>query len=229
MRYKQLCVAVAASALMGSLFAVTKPVDKKDLGYAMGYQTAKALVAHKVPVDTSAFNQGMQDGLKGKPTQMTEKQIQTTISTFQQQAIKKMQAKIAQQGTLNDKKQQAFLLKNKSVKGVKVLASGLQYKIITAGKGPQPTAKDIVTVNYEGKLLNGKVFDSSYKRGKPASFPVDAVIKGWQQALLMMHQGATWNLYIPSSLAYGKFGAPGAIGPNELLIFKVQLLKIKKS
>ena len=120
----------------------------------------------------------------------------------------------------------AFLAKNKQEKGVVTLDSGLQYKIIQEGTGPKPTLTDTVTVDYEGTLQNGKVFDSSYKRGQPATFPVAGVIAGWTQALQLMPVGSTWMLYIPASLAYGKQGAPGAIGPNEMLIFKVHLISI---
>lgn len=123
---------------------------------------------------------------------------------------------------------EAFLQQNKKKQGVVTTASGLQYKVMTEGKGEKPKATDIVTVNYEGKLINGKEFDSSYKRGEPATFPVNGVIAGWTEALQLMPVGSTWELYIPASLAYGAEGAPPAIGSNETLIFKVQLLSVKK-
>ncbi len=123
---------------------------------------------------------------------------------------------------------EAFLAKNKLKTGVITLADGLQYKVIKAGTGDQPTANDTVTVNYAGTLINGTEFDSSYKRGEPASFPVNGVIPGWTEALQLMKAGSTWELYIPSSLAYGEQGAPPSIGPNETLIFKVELINVKK-
>lgn len=119
-----------------------------------------------------------------------------------------------------------FLASNKSKPGVITLSDGLQYKVITEGKGPKPTATDTVTVDYQGSFINGKVFDSSYQRGEPASFPVNGVIPGWQEALQLMNTGSTWMIYIPSDLAYGERGAPGAIGPNETLVFKVHLISI---
>jgi len=122
----------------------------------------------------------------------------------------------------------AFLAENKNKPGVVTLPDGLQYKIITAGHGPKPTLNDTVTVNYAGKLINGTEFDSSYKRGQPATFPVGGVIPGWVEALQLMNVGAVWELYIPASLAYGEQGAPPVIGPNETLIFKVELLAINK-
>lgn len=123
---------------------------------------------------------------------------------------------------------QAFLAKNMSLPGVVTLPDGLQYKVIKQGNGPRPNKTDIVTVNYAGKLLNGKEFDSSYKRKEPAKFPLNQVIPGWTEALSRMNQGSTWEIYIPASLAYGEEGMPPVIGPNETLIFKVELLNIDK-
>jgi FKBP-type peptidyl-prolyl cis-trans isomerase FklB len=120
-----------------------------------------------------------------------------------------------------------FMEDNKAKSGVVTLPSGLQYSVIEAGKGKKPTASDMVTVDYEGKLLNDQVFDSSYKRGQPASFPVNGVIAGWQEALQLMNEGSTWMLYIPPNLAYGEAGAGPAIGPNETLVFKVHLIKVQ--
>jgi len=121
----------------------------------------------------------------------------------------------------------SFMLENQTKPGVVTLPSGLQYKILEEGQGKKPTASDTVSVDYEGTLTNGKIFDSSYQRGQPATFPVMGVIKGWQEALQLMNTGATWMLYIPSTLAYGEKGAGSAIGPNETLIFKVKLLAIQ--
>lgn len=128
----------------------------------------------------------------------------------------------------NLKAGEAFMKKNAENPKVVTLPSGLQYEVLDEGTGPKPTKSDTVTVNYEGKLLNGKVFDSSYERGQPATFPVNAVILGWQEALPLMKTGATWMLYIPSSLAYGAAGAGEIIGPNETLIFKVNLISVNK-
>ncbi len=121
-----------------------------------------------------------------------------------------------------------FLAENAKKPGVVTLPDGLQYKVLTKGTGPKPTAADTVTVNYAGTLVNGKEFDSSYTRGQPATFPVSGVIAGWTEALQMMPKGSTWMLYIPASLAYGTQGMPPVIGPNETLIFKVELLDVKK-
>lgn len=122
---------------------------------------------------------------------------------------------------------EAFMAQNKTKPGVITLPSGLQYSVIEQGNGKKPGKNDTVVVDYEGKLLNGQVFDSSYQRGQPATFPLSAVIPGWQEALQLMNEGSTWMLYIPSSLAYGEAGAGGVIGPNEVLVFKVHLIKVQ--
>jgi FKBP-type peptidyl-prolyl cis-trans isomerase FklB len=133
-----------------------------------------------------------------------------------------------QTATTNKPAGEAFLETNKSQKGVVTLPDGLQYKIIKNGNGPHPTASDVVTVHYAGRLVDGTEFDSSYKRGQPATFPVNGVIPGWTEALQLMSKGSIWELYIPASLAYGAAGAPPVIGPNETLIFKVDLIDVKK-
>ncbi len=122
----------------------------------------------------------------------------------------------------------SFFMQNAKQPGVKTLPDGMQYKVLVEGTGLKPTANDVVVVNYAGRLLDGKEFDSSYVRGQPATFPVNAVIPGWTEALQLMPVGSTWELYIPANLAYGEQGAPPVIGPNETLIFKVELLSIKK-
>lgn len=131
-------------------------------------------------------------------------------------------------GSKNQAAGDAFLAANKKKPGVVTLPDGLQYKVLNKGTGAQPTTNDTVTVNYAGHLINGKEFDSSYKRGEPATFPVTGVIPGWTEALQLMKVGSTWELYIPASLAYGEQGAPPSIGPNETLIFKVNLISINK-
>jgi FKBP-type peptidyl-prolyl cis-trans isomerase FklB len=128
----------------------------------------------------------------------------------------------------NLKTGKSYMTENAKNAKVITLPSGLQYEVLVEGKGDKPRQSDTVTVHYEGKLINGKVFDSSYARGEPISFPVGGVIAGWQEALKLMNTGSTWMLYIPSSLAYGEQGAGGMIGPNETLIFKVNLISIQK-
>ena len=133
-----------------------------------------------------------------------------------------------QQGEKNKKEGEIFLETNKKKEGVQTLPSGLQYKVLKAGAGKKPTATDTVTVHYRGTLIDGKEFDSSYRRGKPATFPVNGVIPGWTEALQLMEEGAKWELFIPSNLAYGERSAGGDIGPNATLIFEVELISIEQ-
>lgn len=208
----------------------TSPLDtpQNKLSYAMGYETGRAFKAHNVEVDTKVYAEGLQDGVNGTSPQLSEAQIQQVLADFQKDNIAKVQNELKQEADKNQKDGLEFLAKNKTEAGVVTTASGLQYKVVTKGTGPVPTASDTVLVDYEGKLLDGKVFDSSYQRGQPVSLPVRGVIKGWQEALTLMPVGSTWQLYIPADLAYGPGGAPGAIGPNSTLIFKVHLISIQK-
>lgn len=203
--------------------------DTEKLSYAMGFKTGQAMKAQSVTINTNDFAQGLAAGYTGQKPAITEQVMQTTLTTMQKEMVKKMQEKYTETAAKNLISGQQFLAKNAKVAGVVSLPDGLQYQIINPGNGENPTANDTVTVNYEGKLINGTVFDSSYKRGQPATFKVGQVIQGWQQALKLMKPGATWMLYIPANLAYGSQGAVGAIGPNETLIFKVDLLSVKKA
>ena len=218
-----LLVIAAQSAAAAALIT-----QQDKLSYVMGLETGKAFHTQNIKVDSALFSEGLQDGLLNQKAKMTDAAIKQTLQSFQNQARAKMMAQFKQLAKTNAQAGKDFLAKNKEKSGVKTTSNGLQYKVITAGTGPKPTAKDTVTVDYEGKLINGKVFDSSYKRGNPATFPVKGVIPGWTEALQMMPEGSTWDLYIPAKLAYGKQGAMGAIGPNETLIFKVHLIKIKR-
>jgi FKBP-type peptidyl-prolyl cis-trans isomerase FklB len=146
---------------------------------------------------------------------------------MQKEMHDKQQAKMQEEGAANKKEGDAFLAANKSKEGVVTLPSGLQYKILKAGTGPKPTANDTVECNYRGTLINGKEFDSSYKRGQPADFPVGGVIKGWTEALQLMPVGSKWQLFVPADLAYGDRGAGADIGPGETLIFEVELMSIQ--
>lgn len=221
---------IGASLLVGvSAYAATTLSTEQDkLSYSMGVMTGKAFKEHQIQVNAQAFSAGLNDGYTGNKTLLTDTEMHQLLANFQQQAMVKMQEKMKQAAAENAQKGQAFLAENKSKPDVKTTADGLQYKVIKPGNGESPAATDTVTVNYEGRLLDGKVFDSSYQRGKPITFPVNGVIKGWQEALQLMKPGAEWELYIPAELAYGTQGAPGVIGPNETLIFKVSLISVQK-
>ncbi len=205
------------------------PTETDRVSYALGVETGKSFKNHGIDLNATAFSQGLQDAINGNQTLMTNDEITQTLKTFQRTTSTKIQAQMKQSGQKNQQIAGAFLDANKERPGVVTTTSGLQYKIITPGTGPKPGPNDVVSVDYEGRLLDGKVFDSSYERGQAATFPVKGVIQGWQEALQLMPVGSTWELYIPSKLAYGEQGAGGVIGPNETLVFKVHLLKIQKS
>jgi len=223
----KIAMAMAVAGIAFSANATSLKTQQDKLSYAMGAETGKAFKMHNIAVNVNAYMAGLQDASQGKKLQMSDQQIQTVLTQFQKKAIKKMQSKLTEEGMKNQQLGAAFLATNKTKPGVVTTPSGLQYKIVKQGHGPKPSKNAIVTVDYEGKLINGQVFDSSYKRGRPATFPVTGVIQGWQEALQMMHRGATWMVYIPPKLAYGAQGVPGGIGPNETLIFKVHLISIK--
>ena len=201
---------------------------KQKASYAIGMNWGTGLHRQSIDVDTPALLQGMKDALAGGKTLLTEDEARAALMQLQKEMQEKQQAKAAQEGEANKKEGDAFLAANKTKEGVKTLPSGLQYKILKEGNGPKPTASDSVVCNYKGTLINGTEFDSSYKRGEPATFPVTGVIKGWTEALQLMPVGSKWQLFIPPDLAYGARGTPGGpIGPNSTLIFEVELLSIK--
>ena len=203
--------------------------QNKEASYAMGYQAGEVFHKNNVPLHIKSFIKGLKHGIKDKKPSLTKAQMQKSLLSFQQRVTKKIKAKEKKMSAANLAEGNAFLQENAKKEGVKTTKSGLQYKILEEGKGAVPTAKDTVEVDYEGKLIDGTVFDSSYQRGQSISFPVGGVIAGWTEALEMMPVGSTWMLYIPANLAYGERGTPGGpIGPNAALIFKVHLIAIKK-
>ena len=202
---------------------------KQKASYAIGMNWGTGLHRQGIDVDSAALIQGMKDALAGGKTLLTEDEARAALMQLQKEIQEKQQAKAAAEGEANKKEGEAFLAANKTKEGVVTLPSGLQYKILKEGNGPKPTASDSVVCNYRGTLINGTEFDSSYKRGEPATFPVTGVIKGWTEALQLMPVGSKWQLFIPPDLAYGPRGTPGGpIGPNATLIFEVELLSIKE-
>ncbi len=179
-----------------------------------------------VPVDPAILARGLKDGLTGGKTLLTDEEAQAAITAVQNDLRKQQQEKMQEAAAANKKEGDAFLSANKGKEGVVTLPSGLQYKILKEGTGPKPTASDSVVCNYRGTLINGTEFDSSYKRGQPATFPVSGVIKGWTEALQLMPVESKWQLFVPSDLAYGESGRPG-IEPDSTLIFEVELLSIQ--
>ncbi len=178
-------------------------------------------------IDPAILARGLRDSFSNGKTLLTEDEARAVLTQLQGDVRKKQQEVAQQLGDANKKQGMAFLEANKAKDGVVTLPSGLQYKILQEGTGPKPAPTDTVVCNYRGTLLDSTEFDSSYKRGQQATFPVNGVIKGWTEALQLMPVGSKWQLFIPSELAYGDRGAGGQIGPNATLIFELELLSIQ--
>jgi len=217
---------VAASVSLSALGkepAAGFKTDKQKFSYTVGYQMGQNLKRQNLEIDPKLVAQGMQDVLAGTKPKMTPDEMHAAVQGYQ----KKEQEKMESVAKKNLEAGQAFLEANKKKEGVVTLPSGLQYKVVSEGSGKQPKSSDTVVAHYRGTLINGNEFDSSYKRNEPATFPVEGVIKGWQEVLPLMKEGSKWQVYIPSELAYGARGAGNAIGPNEALIFDIELVSIK--
>jgi FKBP-type peptidyl-prolyl cis-trans isomerase FklB len=210
----------------------TKPVaelttSKDKLSYAIGADIGQKLKADSIDVDPAVVARGLKDTFTGSKTALTDDEMRSALIQLQKDMREKQMAEMRTLSDKNKKEGDAFLTTNKSKEGVVALPSGLQYKILKAGEGQKPAASDTVVCNYRGTLIDGTEFDSSYKRGEPATFPVSGVIKGWTEALQLMPVGSKWQLVIPPDLAYGERGAGREIGPNSTLIFEVELLSIQ--
>jgi FKBP-type peptidyl-prolyl cis-trans isomerase FklB len=205
--------------------ALPLKTQKDKASYAVGMSIGTGLKRQALPVDPAVVARGLRDAMTGAKPLMTEDQLKEVLTQLQTDMRAKQQAKSEAAASGNKKLGDAFMSENKAKDGVVTLPSGLQYKVLTAGTGPKPTASDTVSCNYKGTLIDGTEFDSSYKRGEAASFPVGGVIKGWTEALQLMPVGSKWQLVIPSDLAYGDAGRPG-IPPGSTLVFEVELLSI---
>ena len=194
--------------------------DLQKASYALGINIGTSIKQQPIQLDLPSLFKGIKDAEAGNKPVLTEDEMNASLKVVRDQAAAKVSEANMKEGV-------EFLAANKVKDGVVTTASGLQYKIITAGAGAKPAKADTVVCNYKGTFINGTEFDSSYKRGKPAEFPVGGVIPGWTEALQLMPVGSKWELYVPPDLAYGSRGAGGAIGPNQTLIFEVELLSIK--
>jgi len=215
----------APATTSAATLALTTPKDK--VSYAIGVNIGRGMRKDSVDVEPKILARGIADALAGGKMLLTDDQIQAALVALQNDVNQKQEANMAQVGDANKKAGDAFLAANKTKEGVVTLPDGLQYKILKQGTGPKPTASDTVICNYRGTLIDGKEFDSSYKRGQPATFPVGQVIPAWTEALQLMPVGSKWQLFIPSELAYGQRGAGADIGPNATLIFDVELISIQ--
>jgi FKBP-type peptidyl-prolyl cis-trans isomerase len=207
------------------------PTEKKDkISYSMGYNIGSSWKRNGFEtndVDLTALLNGLRDSMEGRDALVSEKENRELLTAFQGDLRTRREEKRKVLGEKNKKETEAFLAENKTKPGITVLPDGLQYKILTEGSGPKPTTNDTVVVNYRGTLLDGTEFDSSFKRGQPATFRVTGGIKGWSEALQMMPVGSKWQLFVPPDIAYGERGQGMNIGPNATLTFEVELVSIK--
>lgn len=218
-------LAVPAAAQPAAKAPAGEPAPKtvkEQASYSIGYDIGRSFKDRELDVELAMIVRGMKDALAGSDPALTEEQMVQAMEEFQkafQQQMSQRAKKSAEEGV-------AFLAANSKKEGVVTTASGLQYKVLTQGTGPSPKATDVVKTHYHGTFINGKVFDSSVKRGEPATFGVSEVIPGWTEALQLMKVGDKWQLFVPSKLAYGPEGSQGVIPPDSTLIFEVELLEI---
>lgn len=234
MQFRVMTTVLISGLLSASVYAAPSAnssnasADTSKVSYSIGYTMGINLMQEFNTLNQAELVAGFQQGLSGGQAKYTKEDMQTTLIQFQQQAMQNRYSQLQKLSETNKSEASKFFTSNKAKPGVVTLPSGLQYKIIKAGQGNKPTDTDRVSVKYTGKLLNGEVFDSSEELGdKPASFALSGVIPGWREALKLMPKGSTWEVYIPSNLAYGEAGTRGKIGPNAALVFTIQLVDIQ--
>lgn len=224
---KTLLTSASLIALLGasSLTFAALDSEQQKLSYSLGATLGQSIHQDVDDLDIDSFTQAIQDVFAGEELALSDEEMAKTLTDFQQEAMRNRAAQAEAEAEANAADSQAFLDENAEKEGVTITESGLQYRVLESGDGATPKAGDSVEVHYEGTLTDGTVFDSSYERGEPVQFKVGQVIEGWQEALKLMSEGDTWELVIPSELAYGESGQ-GPIGPNEVLVFKVELLGV---
>jgi FKBP-type peptidyl-prolyl cis-trans isomerase FklB len=200
--------------------------NKDSVSYAIGYDIGKNFAGQGVEVDPAVFIKALEEGLAGTTPKLNDSASRAVMMAYQQVLQQKQQDKRAAEGAANLEKSKKFLAENKGKPGVVELPNGLQYQVIKEGTGAKPTLDDQVTTNYHGTLVDGTVFDSSRERGEPATFPLKSVIPAWQQILPMMKEGSSYRVWAPPALAYGEYGSPPKIGPNVVLVFEIDLIKV---
>jgi FKBP-type peptidyl-prolyl cis-trans isomerase FklB len=227
---KNLVIGITLATLAAPAFAQNPPAlkDSKDkVSYSIGLDIGTTFKKQKMEISSDALVAGLKDGMSGAKPALSPDEVRQVMMEFSKDMREKTAAATKEAADKNSKESEKFLAENKAKPGVKTTASGLQYKVEKEGSGTPPKETDTVVVNYRGTLIDGTEFDSSYKRGEPATFPVNRVIKGWTEALQLMKPGAKYQLFIPSDLAYGPGGTGGDIGPNATLIFEVELISAK--
>ena len=215
-------------AMVTLAFGEDELKNKEDkLSYALGLNIGNSFKQQSIEIKPDIFLKGIKDAFAGGKQLLSDDEVRETMVVLNKELAEKKAEAMKKLAEKNKEDAVTFFAENKKKEGVKTLAGGLQYKIITEGKGKSPKATDTVTVHYRGTLIDGKEFDSSYRRGEPATFPVNGVISGWTEALQLMKAGSKWQLFLPSNLAYGEKGAGNLIGPNAALIFEVELISVK--
>jgi FKBP-type peptidyl-prolyl cis-trans isomerase FklB len=206
-----------------SVAADSKPsTEKEKFSYTIGFQIGQGFKRDNLDIDTKSMAQAIADVMNNKDPKLTMDEMRSSMEGAQKKLMAAREAKGNKAKAAGDK----FLAENAKKDGVITLGSGLQYKVISSGKGKQPKATDSITAHYKGTLIDGKEFDSSYRRGEPATFNVNQVINGWKEILPLMREGDKWQVFIPSNLAYGPQGQGATIGPNETLVFDIELIKV---
>jgi len=229
---KQLSVIILLVVLLGcqqngGRQAIELNTDMEKVSYSIGVNIGQSFAQQKLELIPEIVARGLEDGMKDGELLLAKEEMEATLKKFSEEKMAQQSSDMAAAGKDNVKEGEEFLAANKGKEGVITTVSGLQYKVITEGTGRTPKPNDTVETHYRGTLIDGTEFDSSYKRGQTATFPVNGVIKGWTEALLLMKEGAKWQLFIPPELAYGERGAGGDIGPNATLIFDIELIAVK--
>lgn len=231
--YRTLITAAIAATLAGPVAVAQDQTEldtpEKRLSYTIGMDIGQSLAGQDMPLDIDILMQGLRASYSGEETLLTQEEALAEREKFIEQRQQQLAEQRAEEAEINREEGEAFLAANAEKDGVEVTDSGLQYRVIEPGDGASPGADDRVTVHYRGKLINGVEFDSSYAREEPATFGLNQVIPGWTEGLQLMREGARYEFFIPSDLAYGEQGRPGPIGPNSTLIFEVELLEVQAS
>jgi FKBP-type peptidyl-prolyl cis-trans isomerase len=228
---KKLFIAIAALCLLATpVLAAGEPELKTDdskYSYIVGQSIGAQIKQNNISIDQEAFFLGVKDGIAGKEPRIDKKEAERVVNVFRMKAMMEAQKKAAEMAKKNEEAGKKYREEFKKKAGVKETKSGILYRVIKPGTGKQPTVADTVTTHYVGKLIDGKEFDSSVKRGQPATFPLNGVIPGWQEIVPMMKEGGKWEVVIPPAMAYGARGAGKVIGPNATLSFELELIKVE--